>query len=537
MTLKQNNLNLIPVLDSPNNPDNDQNVRNIFENLAEIAINSKAEDAYTVVHDPNTYEVIIDSTVTLEDYEQITPAEEMEKLRQYADAMRDKNIIFVNATASGGGVAIMRQTLIHLYKLLGVDAKWYALKPDEPDKKFFDVTKQKFHNVLQGVAKPDVYLNEDDVAVYDSVIRNNVDVLEEPLSKADVIVIDDWQPSGLIPYIKGTEQNEGINPTAKILFRDHIHTEGKLMVEPGTPQNITWGFIWKHNQVQLADTFITHPVDDFVPSNVPDNKVVFMPATADLLDDLNRPLSEHECNEGLAFINGQLANNENQKPLDLDRPYIVLIARFDPSKGMPLGIEAYAKARTQLVEMGYKENDIPQLVVLGNGSIDDPDGVPVLAEIMQTRREQYSYIKDDLKIARVPHNDIAINSLLKGAKIALQPSTKEGFESRVSDAIFQGVPVIGSDRGGIPLQIVEGESGFVASPYDTDKWANIIVELMQNTAKYQTLRKTTLEQAKNNNKLRFTTISNAQRWLALSLELMQNNNFEGNRRWPEDLQT
>lgn len=535
MTLKQNNLNLMTVLDYHNNPDNDQNVRNIFENLAEIALNPQLDDAYIVSHNPDTYEVEIESSVTLEDYERITPPAEMDQLKHDAEAMKGKKILFVNATASGGGVAIMRQTLIHLYKLLGVDAKWYALKADEPDKKFFDVTKQKFHNVLQGVAKPDVCLNEDDTEIYNSVIRDNVDVLEKPLSEADVIVIDDWQPSGLIPYIKGTEQNEGINPSAKILFRDHIHTEGKLMVEPGTPQNVTWNFIWNNNQVNCADTFITHPVDDFVPSNVPDNKVIFMPATADLLDDLNRPLTEHECKEGITFINEQLANNENQKPLDLDKPYIVLIARFDPSKGMPQGIESYAKARLQLVEMGYKENDIPQLVVLGNGSIDDPDGVPVLAEIMRTRREQYSDIKDDLKVARVPHNDLAINALLKGAKIALQPSTKEGFESRVSDAIFQGVPVIGSDRGGIPLQIVEGQSGFVASPYDTDKWANIIVDLMHNTEKYNTLRKTTFEQANNNNKIRFTTISNAQRWLTLSLELMHNTNFEGNRRWPEEL--
>jgi len=535
MTLKQNNLELISMLDSKTNPDADQNIRNIFENLAEIALNPKSDDAYTVIHNPDTYEVEIESSVTLDDYESVTPPAEMELLKKYAEAMQGKKILFVNATASGGGVAIMRQTLIHLYKLLGVDAKWYALKPDEPDKKFFDVTKQKFHNVLQGVAKPNVCLNEYDVEIYESVIRNNVDVLEKPLSEVDVIVVDDWQPSGLIPYIKGTEKNEGINPSAKILFRDHIHTEGKLMVEPGTPQNITWEFIWKNNQVNRADSFITHPVDEFVPPNVPDKKVVFMPATADLLDDLNRPISEHERNEGIAFINQQLNDNENQKPIDLNRPYIVLIARFDPSKGMPQGIESYSKARSKLVKMGYKEKDIPQLVVLGNGSIDDPDGVPVLAEIMRTRREQYSEIKDDLKVARVPHNDLAINALLKGAKIALQPSTKEGFESRVSDAIFQGVPVIGSDRGGIPLQIVEGKSGFVASPYDTDKWASIIVELMGNTEKYNTLRKTTFEQAKNNNKIRFTTISNAQRWLTLSLALMQTDKFEGNRSWPEDL--
>lgn len=507
----------------------------------EVGAPGLSEDAYSKLHDPDTLEVHVQSRVTIEDYEAITPSEDMERLKNYAKEMEGKEIIFVNATAAGGGVAIMRAPLVHLLNSLGVKARWFALRPDE-EKKFFDVTKQKFHNVLQDVAKPGTRLTEEDKELYHEVINENAEALREPLSSADVIVIDDWQPSGLIPHLKGgsittsqgIEQREGLNPDAIIIFRDHIHTEGELMGTPGTPQHTTWEFIWKNNRVNEADAFVVHPKDEFVPPDVPDEKVVFMPATADLLDDLNRPLSPVELEEGRDFINGQLASNENQKPLDLSRPYIVLIARFDPSKGMPQGMEAYAKARSKMHEEGVQENQLPQLVVLGNGSIDDPDGIPLLEEMMRLRREVYDTIKDDIKVARVPHNDRAINALLKGATLALQPSTKEGFESRVTDAILQGVPVIGSDRGGIPLQIAEGKSGYVADPHDTDRWANLMSEFVTDVPKYESLRKSTAELAISNN-YRFTTIPNALRWLGLSLELRKNPDFEGNRKSVEEL--
>jgi glycosyltransferase involved in cell wall biosynthesis len=494
-------------------------------------------DTYTKFHNEETLEVEITSSVTLADFEAMTDPAEMDRLRKYAEVLRGREIMFVNATAAGGGVAIMRAPLVHLMKLLGIDAHWYALKPEEKDEKaFFDVTKHKFHNVLQSDDVNIPSLTEDDEAIYTRVVSHNAGMLRGPLSRADVVVIDDWQPAGFIPHLKGDDTRPGINPDAKILFRDHIQTEGSLMSTPGTPQYKTWEFIWEQNRVSAANIFITHPMDEFVPPDVPDHKVVFMPATADLLDDLNRPLSELELEEGLAFINEQLELNENQTPIDQARPYIVLIARFDPWKGMPQGIESYAKARARMIGLGVKEEDLPQLVVLGNGSVDDPDGIPLLAEIMSLRSAEYGDIKDDIKVARVPHNDQAINTVLKGATLALQPSTKEGFESRVSDAIFQGVPVIGSERGGIPLQIVEGESGHVADPFDTDRWAELITSLMTDKARYSALRDKTIEHAKTTNR-RFTTVPNAIRWLGLSARLLQDDGekFVGDRRWADEL--
>jgi glycosyltransferase involved in cell wall biosynthesis len=509
--------------------------------MVETGESHDIESAYTTRYDEKTGEVIVSSKVTEADYEAITPSEDMAALRQYAEQMKGRKVIFVNATAAGGGVAIMRKPQIHLMQTLGIDAHWYALRPDETA---FSITKGKIHNVLQDVAPKGTILTEDDISYYDGWMAENATMLKEPLSQATDIIIDDWQPSGLIPYLKGFDEtrpdgsvkhHDGFNPNATLLFRDHIQTEGQLMDTPGTPQHKTWEFLWEHNRIKDADAFITHPKDEFVPPDVPDSKVVFMPATIDPLDDLNRQLNPTERQAGIDFINHQLALNQNQEPVNMSRPYLILMARFDPSKGMDKMVESYTLARNQLVAEGMPIEKIPQCVIIGNGSVDDPDGSPMLAKIMQQRSELDEATQTDLKIARVPHNDMAINAMLGGALIANQPSTKEGFESRVTDAQWQGVEVIGSSEGGIPLQIIEGENGFVINPHDTKAWAARIVERVKTLADPKTLqaRRQHVRAITHRESYKFTTIPNTLRWLSLC-ENAKNEDFEGNRRYPEE---
>jgi len=53
----------------------------------------------------------------------------------------------------------MRHALIRLWKLAGLDVKWYV---PEGHPTVFDITKRKIHNVLQGVAPEGVEMNDTD---------------------------------------------------------------------------------------------------------------------------------------------------------------------------------------------------------------------------------------------------------------------------------------------------------------------------------------------------------------------------------------
>ena len=52
------------------------------------------------------------------------------------------------------------------------------------------------------------------------------------------------------------------------------------------------------------------------------------------------------------------------------------------------------------------------------------------------------------------------------ADVVIQKSTREGFGLTVSEALWKARPFIGGDVGGIPLQIVDGEDGYLVSSPD-----------------------------------------------------------------------
>jgi alpha,alpha-trehalose phosphorylase (configuration-retaining) len=481
------------------------------------------DEVYPTHWDPVTRKVTVTTTLTIAQIRASISEADWNYVCLLARRFRGKRMVIINSALKGGGVVIMRKPLIVLLQLLGVDVDWYVLKPNLEASMF---TKWSIHNVLQNVPGL-VPMTEEGKEIYRAWIAEEFAALREVLAEADVFICDDWQPSGLIPYIK----REGFK--CVILFRDHIQTQGVLMVTPGTPQFDTWNFLWGDNQICDVNVFITHPRDIFVPPNVHRRMVAYMPATVEPNDDLLRDVTDVEITAERAWLNYKFTRWGNS-PVNWSRRYIILVARFDESKNMEGALEYYARARQRLLDLGVPAEKIPQLVLVGNGATDDPSGKRMLAKIRLLVRTKYRSIKADIHVARVPHRDLALNVLLRSAWIALQPSIAEGFESRATDAIWLGVPVLGSTEGGISLQILVGKSGFVFSPHDIDKWVECIVDLATDEAKYQRLRETTKEAAKTHN-VRFTTPKNAISWLTLALMALEQPGYQYNHQWADRL--
>lgn len=461
--------------------------------------------------------VEVSELVTLKDYRHTASPEDFQRLRELAAAFAGKRLTFINATPQGGGVALMRHALIRLLKLLNVDAHWYVLMPK---KDVFDVTKKKVHNVLQAVTSPDTVLTDEDIALYDGWTRENAGILQNVIKRSDVIVIDDPQPAGLIPYIKY------IHPEAKIIYRSHIQIVASLANQPATSQYITWSFLW--NKIRLADYFVSHPMKMFVPKVVPEAKILYMPATTDPLDGLNKELSEEQMNYYLSLFNTMLVQ-DGQEPLDIARPYIIQVARFDPSKGIPDLLESYRKLRIMLEESGQV---MPQLVITGNGSVDDPDGIPIYTLIKEMlASEGYLSFASDVKVMRLPHRDQLLNTLLRKSVIALQLSTKEGFEIKVTEALMKGKPVIAYHVGGIPLQIEDGVNGHLVEVGDTTRVAQLLCGLLTDADYYGRMSKAAVELANKD----YLTVPNAIDWLFLAVQLTNDAEMEGHYQWVKAL--
>lgn len=67
----------------------------------------------------------------------------------------------------------------------------------KPRPEIFDITKRKFHNVLQGIAPPDERLTEEDKEMYINWSRDNAESYwlgdKGPIKNSDVLIIDDPQ--------------------------------------------------------------------------------------------------------------------------------------------------------------------------------------------------------------------------------------------------------------------------------------------------------------------------------------------------------
>ncbi|KAG5985637.1 hypothetical protein E4U52_001104, partial [Claviceps spartinae] len=88
-----------------------------------------------------------------------------------ADELREKKVKigFFSSTPQGGGVALMRHALIRFLTALDVDAAWYV---PNPSPSVFRTTKNN-HNILQGVAAPDLRLTQEQKEGFDAWITKN----------------------------------------------------------------------------------------------------------------------------------------------------------------------------------------------------------------------------------------------------------------------------------------------------------------------------------------------------------------------------
>ncbi|KAG1469585.1 hypothetical protein G6F56_003175 [Rhizopus delemar] len=413
------------------------------------------------------------------------------------------------STPQGGGVALMRHALVRCLRLVGVEVHWFVSRP-KPE--VFDITKRKFHNVLQGVSDNDVCLTEDDKKIFNEWLKENVNRFwmhdNGPIKNSDVIVVDDPQVSGIIPYIRKYA------PQTKIIFRSHIEIRSDLIEKsPDGPQAKTWNFLW--NFIQHADVFVAHPIKNFVPHTVPSRNAVLLPATTDPLDGLNKYMPDW-CMVYYQSVFNRVCTDCGIGEVDWSRPYIAQVARFDPSKGIPDVLEVYRKLREKLDSSNPCK--IPQLIICGHGSVDDPDGTIIFDQVQGTLTSKpFAGIASDVISVRLPASDQLLNMVLRGAYVVLQLSHREGFEVKVTEALYKNVPVLAYKAGGIPLQIEDGVDGCLFEIGDTEAVANKLIEMFENPD----LRDQMSQATKKCVQEEYFTVWNAMSWLHMCLELTQ----------------
>jgi trehalose synthase len=350
-------------------------------------------------------------TSPLAAYEGIVGPAVLRQLRQLGEKLSGTRVVHVNSTREGGGVAEILEWMTPIMRELGLDASWEVI---DGNHRFFETTKS-MHNSLQGA---NVAIPVKGWKTYEDVNARNFKRLRPILEEADIVFIHDPQPA---PLLRQCTRRKG-----KWIWRAHIDIS-----RPFRP-------VWKNLRpiMEGYDASIFSMAEFAQPLPHPQ---FLVPPSIDPLSEKNRDLAPAEIDAV-----------RTEYGLDLSRPLLVQISRFDRFKD-PVGvIEAYRLVRKVLPV---------QLVLAGGGATDDPEGKAVLEDVLEAAGND-----PDVHILLLPPGaHKTINALQRLATIVLQKSTKEGFGLTVTEGMWKGKPIIGGDVGGIRLQVVNHHTGFLVN--------------------------------------------------------------------------
>ena len=312
------------------------------------------------------------------DYEATAGREAVERLRSLAEPLKGARVLHLNATPYGGGVAEILRSEVPLLRDLGLSADWKIITGD---KDFFSVTKT-MHNALQGARRT---LTDHEKEIYLTYSTRNAHLLEE---EYDLIVAHDPQPLA-IPYFHGRGGTRWI-------WRCHIDTS--------EPNPELWDFLRPYLDHHDAAVFT---LDGFVPSEFPISRVEVIPPAIDPESPKNIELSSKTTERLLGWLG-----------VEVGKPLVTQVSRFDPWKDQPGVIEAYRLVKREVPDL--------KLALVGSMALDDPEGWEVYRQIKDSAREDPDI---DIFTNLTGVSNVEVNAFQRCSDVCVQKSIREGSGS------------------------------------------------------------------------------------------------------------
>jgi len=449
-------------------------------------------------------EVPIESALNLAEYAASSLlAEPVRTLRIEASMLvpplRDRAVWMVNSTAKGGGVAEMLPRMVTMLTEVGLQTHWAVIRSDRPE--FFRLTK-RLHNLIHGTGDP--RFEAGDREVYEAVNRENAEELKPHLKREDLLVIHDPQPLAVGAILK---RELGI----RTIWRCHIGLDARL---PET--RAAWGFLKPY-----ADTYdlAIFSAPEYIPDFLAGRATIIHPAL-DPASHKNRELNPHKlvgvlCDSGLMRAHhpvvtppfskaaqrirsdGTLATVAEQDEVGfLYRPVVSQISRWDRLKGFGPLLEGFVELKktlngsTQEIEPRQRRLlELLRLVLAGPDPTsvqDDPEGREVFDELVATYRNLDAELRRDVALLCLPmdsrkENALMVNALQRCTSVAVQNSIQEGFGLTATEAMWKGVPIVGTRACGLRQQIRNGIDGtLIRNPEDPDEIARRLDDLLED---------------------------------------------------------
>lgn len=366
-------------------------------------------------------------TKSLDEYARLVGEDRIAEIQRLAEPLRGARVLHINATAYGGGVAEILHNLVPLMNDVGLEATWMVVEAGDPA--FFDVTK-RIHNGLQGMP---IDLSEGMRELFLETDRDNA----RDLPDIDHVIAHDPQAVAIRHFAE--------NDRARWAWRCHID-----LTEAYRP---VWSFLRPYVREHDASIF-TMP--QFAQPDLEMERVVFSAPSIDPFAEKNAPMTLDEANVIVRAFG-----------FDDRRPLLVQVSRFDPWKDPNGVIDAYRIVKAEVPEV--------QLAMIGSLADDDPEGKDFLARSI-------AHAGDDPDVHCLTNldgvRDREVNAFQRASTVVIQKSLREGFGLVVAEALWKGIPVVAGAVGGIPLQVVDGQTGFLVT--SVEECADRILRLLRD---------------------------------------------------------
>ncbi len=427
-----------------------------------------------------------DSRCHLDDYAaDVSLATLTSELRKEAQLVQPKLagrvVWMLSSTETGGGVAEMMPRLVALLNELGIEVRWVVMRADPA---FFALTK-RLHNLVHGSGTAD--LTPADREHYEAVSQRCAAALGRMLSPDDFLVTHDPQPLGIGGILR---RRLGV----RAIWRCHIgHGEDSPQARGA------WTFLRPY-----AESYdrVIFSAPEYIRDFLAGRAVVMLPSI-DPADHKNRDLAPTKlvgvlASAGLLVPSHPVLTSPFPAPARrlrsdgvfaaagddaeiglLFRPTVAQISRWDRLKGFEPLIEGFCALKQRIARVKDPRHrrrlELVRLILAGpepNGVQDDPEARGVFDELTARYRRLPKPLADDIALIVLPmasrkHNALMVNCLQRCASVVVQNSLREGFSLTVTEALWKGVPVLGTRSTGIHLQVRDGLDGrLIADPCD-----------------------------------------------------------------------
>lgn len=421
---------------------------------------------------------------------QLLPPERAERLNtavvRARNLLEHRTVWNVNATAQGGGVAEMLQTLLAYGRGAEVDTRWLVMSGDP---KFFSITK-RLHNILHGSLGDGGGLGPEERAHFLEVTHANNTAARGLVQPGDIVLLHDPQTAGMVAALR----ERGVH----VVWRCHIGTDTATAVT-----DIGWSFL--RDFIEPADAFIFSR-RQFAPDWVPQDKLWIIPPSLDPFSAKNRNLTTADVAAALRHAQlvdmspdgGRLDFMRRDGRVGTVRRHQGLLKsgqRIPKNARLVIQVSRWDRLKDMAgVLTGFTDHidDLPRdvhLLLVGpdvSGVTDDPEGAEVLENCLALWRDLPEAVRDRVHLCSLPMDDVdenahLVNALQRHATVVVQKSLAEGFGLTVTEPMWKAKPVVASAIGGIQDQIEDGVSGILLpDPTNSEDFVQALGRLLED---------------------------------------------------------